>query len=80
MPAFFQPAVIDIDGGVNVAVGLVSGVGEEHLDIGQQGRPVGLQGQQLVASALGDGSSDLDLGSDGIDGDLRPGQFQALQQ
>ena len=54
--------------------------GEEGLDLPAEGRPVGLEGEQIVAAAVDDGLGDLDLGPDGVDGDERAGQVQALQQ
>jgi hypothetical protein len=43
-------------------------------------RSIGLQRQQVIAATPDDLFRDVGLGSDGIDGDERPRQFQPLEQ
>ena len=43
-------------------------------------RPIGLQGQQVIAATRNDLFRNVGLGPHGIDGDQRAGQFQPFQQ
>ena len=74
-----QAAMVGI-GGFTGVEGAGLGVVEEGFDLAEQQRPVGLQGEQVVAATLDDGLGDLGLCADRIDGDQGTGQGQALQQ
>ena len=77
--AGLQAAMVGI-GGFTGVEGAGLGVVEEGFDLAEQQRPVGLQGEQVVAATLDDGLGDLGLCADRINGDQGAGQGQALQQ
>ena len=79
MAAGFDPAMVAI-GGVVAAVDLCGGVGEERLDIREQGRPVRLQSQEIIAAASHDGLGDFALRAHRIDRHQGAGQDQPFQQ
>jgi hypothetical protein len=58
--------------------------GEVILDLGAQGRLIGLDGQQVLGAGVPDGGGDGRVAGDGVDGDDRPLQAvigaQTLQQ
>jgi hypothetical protein len=62
-------ALVDIGGAVE-AGGI--GIGEEALDLGAQGRLVGLDREQIVRARVLDRSGDRRVGGDGVDRDEGP--------
>ena len=81
----FEPAGVAEDGGaalLDAAMALVeidvgfqsaSGIGEGGLDLGAEGRLIGLDGEQPVGAlgGAGDGAGDAGVGGDGVDRDER---------
>jgi hypothetical protein len=59
---------------VPVRGGAGRGGGEAGLDLGAQGRLVGLHRQQVVGAGVLDGRGDGGVGCDGVDGDERAAQ------
>ena len=72
--AGFDAAVALVEIDVDFDLALVGGC-EGGLDVGLQARLITFDGEQIIGSGVADGSSDLRIAGDGVDGDL--GAFEA---
>lgn len=69
--AGFDPPVIGV-GGLASPGDPGLRIGEPGFDVPQRGRPVGLQGDQLVAAAFEDDPGGFGVAMDGVGGHKRP--------